>query len=204
MSEFEIIRQQLQLKLPGANNPLMDEGTLPQAAVALILRQHLEDAELLIIKRAESEHDHWSGHLALPGGRRQIEDASLLATAVRETREEVGLDLSSGGETLGCLETLRPKSHFAPQIAVTPVVAVAPPAYHLRTAEDAPQSLRLNQEVAAAIWVPISFLKRDGRSEMFRFMIAGQEREWPSYPTAEGLIWGMTERIITDFLSLIE
>ena len=198
------MRRQLKSKLLGANNPTTQEDTLPQAAVALVLRQHLDDAELLIIKRAESERDHWSGHLALPGGRRQVEDASLLATALRETHEEVGVDLSSGGETLGCLETVRPKSPFAPQIAVMPVVVVAPPAYHICAPDDEAESLTLNQEVAAALWVPISFLKSNGRSEIFRFIIAGQEREWPSYPTAEGLIWGMTERIITDFLSLIE
>ena len=204
MSEFEIMRRQLQSKLSGANHPMPDEDTLPQAAVTLILRQHLSESELLIIKRAESERDHWSGHLALPGGRREVRDAGLLATARRETHEEVGIDLSPGGEMLGCLETVRPRSPSAPQLAVTPFVAIAPRAYHIAAPGDEAEPLRLNREVAAALWIPVSFLKRNGRSEIFRFIIAGEEREWPSYPTAEGLIWGMTERIITEFLSLTE
>src|SRR5215213_2159058 len=68
-------------------------GALRQAAVALVLRGGVEGAEMLVIKRSEAERDHWSGHLALPGGRAEPSDENLLATAVRETFEEVGLDL---------------------------------------------------------------------------------------------------------------
>src|SRR6185503_17634978 len=66
------------------------------AVVALVLREGLEGPELLVIKRSEAEHDHWSGHMALPGGRVEPEDESLLATAARETFEEVGLDPRAG------------------------------------------------------------------------------------------------------------
>src|SRR5829696_5060960 len=80
--------------------------SLRRAAVALVLREGSEGPELLVIKRSEAEHDHWSGHLALPGGRVEAEDESLLATAVRETREEVGLDLNAGGEAVARLGTI--------------------------------------------------------------------------------------------------
>ena len=53
------------------------------------------DPEVLFIKRASRRGDRWSGHIALPGGRRDPEDADDLAAAVRETREEIGLDLDS-------------------------------------------------------------------------------------------------------------
>jgi hypothetical protein len=56
-------------------------GALRQAAVALVLRGGQEGAELLVIKRSEAERDHWSGHLALPGGRAEAEDENLEATA---------------------------------------------------------------------------------------------------------------------------
>ena len=52
------------------------------------------DAEVLFIKRAGREGDRWSGHVALPGGGRDPTDLDDLATAVRETGEEVGLDLA--------------------------------------------------------------------------------------------------------------
>lgn len=176
---------------------------LRQAAVALVLRRRISDAELLVIKRSESERDHWSGHLALPGGRAEPEDASLAATAVRETFEEVGLDLAAGGEVIGRLETVRPQSPLAPRVAVTPFVAVAPAEYHVTEEGGAARGLDLSAEVAAAFWVPVSELKSGGRSGVFRMVFAGAEREWPAYPSQHGPIWGITERILTEFLSLV-
>src|SRR5215207_601383 len=177
------------------------DESLRQAAVALVLREGLEGPELLVIKRSEAEHDHWSGHMALPGGRVEPEDESLLATAARETFEEVGLDLGAGGEALARLGTVKPQSPFAPRVSVTPFVFVAPPAYH---ATGGSKELRLSEEVAAAFWVPVDELKKGGRSAVFRMAFAGVEREWPAYPSQHGLIWGITERILTEFLSLVD
>ena len=176
-------------------------GDLRRAAVALVLRGGFEGPELLVIKRSEAEHDHWSGHMALPGGRVEPEDENLLATAARETFEEVGLDLGAGGEALARLGTVKPQSPYAPRVSVTPFVFVAPPAYH---AADGSKGLRLSGEVAAAFWVPVDELKKGGRSAVFRMAFAGVEREWPAYPSQHGLIWGITERILTEFLSLVD
>lgn len=59
------------------------------AAVALI---ECEDV-ILLVRRRIDPRDPWSGHWALPGGRRDPGDADLLATCCRECREEVGIDL---------------------------------------------------------------------------------------------------------------
>ena len=184
-----------------------DEGfrkTLRRAAVALVLRGGMEGPEMLVIKRSEAERDHWSGHLALPGGRAEAEDENLQATAVRETLEEVGLDLRAGGEVLGRLGTVTPRSPLVPPISVTPFLAVAPREYHLGNADGAPKQLVLSGEVAAAFWIPVDELKRGGRSAVFRMAFAGVEREWPAYPSRHGPIWGITERILTEFLSLLD
>ena len=63
------------------------------AAVALVLLDGPQGIEILLIKRAERADDPWSGQIALPGGRYDVGDRDLEATAVRETREETGVDL---------------------------------------------------------------------------------------------------------------
>jgi 8-oxo-dGTP pyrophosphatase MutT (NUDIX family) len=214
MSEFTSFVSKLKARvIAGGLAPVEDfetagEGEAPsnplrQAAVALVLRTGAEGAEMLVIKRSEAERDHWSGHLALPGGRAEDVDENLEATAVRETLEEVGLDLRAGGEVLGRLGTVTPQSPNVPRISVTPFVAVAPPEYHAG-AGGAPKPLELSGEVAAAFWVPVDELKRGGRSAVFRMAFAGVEREWPGYPSEHGVIWGITERILTEFLSLLD
>lgn len=51
------------------------------------------DAEVLLIKRATRKGDRWTGHVALPGGKRETSDSDDCMTSVRETKEETGLDL---------------------------------------------------------------------------------------------------------------
>ena len=86
------------------------------AAVAAILRVTSEP-ELLFIKRAEVAHDPWSGHIAFPGGRMEVSDASLEATAVRETFEELAIDLHDG-QILGRLDDIAPRSRALPPVIV--------------------------------------------------------------------------------------
>ncbi|HMF55595.1 MAG TPA: CoA pyrophosphatase [Pyrinomonadaceae bacterium] len=202
MSNFSSLCRRLKSNLKA--RPTQSDELIRQAAVALVLRRNFDEAELLVIKRAVVERDHWSGHLALPGGRKDERDADLQETAVRETREEVGIDISRGGEILGALDTIRPESPFAPRILVTPFVAIAPSEYHVLSSSDETKPLTLNREVAEAFWVPVYWLRERGRSELFRMAIEGGERTWPAYGLSQGLIWGITERILTSFLELIE
>ncbi|HEX8148595.1 MAG TPA: CoA pyrophosphatase [Pyrinomonadaceae bacterium] len=211
MSDFVTLLTRLRGRLgaAGAFDVRVEDETAPgdlslrRAAVALVLREGLEGAEMLVIKRSEAERDHWSGHLALPGGRVEPEDENLLATAARETLEEVGIDLFAGGEAIARLGTVNPQSPSAPRVSVTPFVFVAPEEFYRRAA-GGPKELSLSEEVAAAFWVPVDELKKGGRSAVFRMAFAGVEREWPAYPSQHGPIWGITERILTEFLSLVD
>ncbi|HEX8091829.1 MAG TPA: CoA pyrophosphatase [Blastocatellia bacterium] len=203
MSRFDLLCDELRSKLvdPGDARPI--DGTVRQAAVALILRRRLDAAELLMIKRAIIPGDHWSGNLALPGGRWQPGDTDLLFTAMRETYEEVGVALSAGGSPLGRLDTIQARNPLIPQIDVTPFVFAAPAAYHVDEPDEQGRPLVLNQEVAVAFWVSVDYLKSKGPSELFEMIVEGSPRAWPAYPSEHGLIWGMTERMLTGFLSLI-
>src|SRR5450432_668562 len=67
--------------------------TQPDAAVAIVCA-HVPAGSVLLIRRSERDDDPWSGHWALPGGRRDPEDQDLLRTALRELEEECGIRLS--------------------------------------------------------------------------------------------------------------
>src|SRR5262249_36615170 len=133
----------------------------------------------------------------------QLPDANLLDTAIRETGEEVGIDLLAGAQVLGQLDTLKPRNPRIPQVDVTPFIFTAPAGFHITSEGEQAQPLRFNHEVAAAFWVPINYLKSQGLSDVFRYTIEGEERSWPAYPSEHGPIWGLTERMLTNFLEVI-
>ena len=175
-----------------ANRPRRVEPTAAQtqAAVALVLVPCQTDFEILFIKRAEYDGDPWSGHLALPGGRRQAGDADLLSTAVRETREEVGVPL--GAEVLmGELDDLSPVSPHLPQIVVRPFVFGLP----------ARPPINPSAEVALHVWVSRHVLRDSAGTEVLTLL--GQPRAVSGYRVGPHFIWGMTERIIQSFLELL-
>ena len=177
---------------PGALAP--DDGAPRRAAVAIVLRNAGEGLiELLLIKRSEREDDPWSGHIALPGGRHDPTDATLQDTAVRETREETGIDLARDGLVLGTLDELRPRSAMLPSIIVTPFVAVVRADVPIETSE----------EVAAAFWVPLASLEDPLMAVEAEVSARGATWRVPSYQLGGHTVWGMTERILHNLLAVL-
>lgn len=162
------------------------------AAVAVVVRV-TDEPELLFIKRAELEGDPWSGHIAFPGGRQDVADLSLEVTAVRETREEVSLDLHVG-RMLGRLDDLAPRSSRLPPIIIRPFVAVVP-----RDVLFTP-----NNEVASVFWVPISTLRGEGAKAEHVMVVNGAEARFPAFRVHEHIVWGLTERIVRQLLPLFD
>ncbi len=162
----------------------VDDASLRQAAVALLLAP--DPDRILVIRRAERSDDPWSGHLALPGGRRELGDADLLNTAIRETWEETGLRL----EREWCLATL---SDMAPRTAVLPPIVVRPFVFRLDRALDA----GVSAEVAHAAWVPFERLLEPGVYRSVTIASRGVLISADGYQLDEGFLWGMTERIVT-------
>lgn len=201
MSDFDLIRRRLDQQLAPPHRLQIEPERVRQAAVTLLLRETSGKTETLIIKRAEFEGDPWSGHLALPGGRAEAQDEDLLATAAREMREEIGIDLldaasPNGARTrfIGQLPLIAPRNPGLPKIEITPLVALAPPN----------PVIQLSDEVESAFWVPISQLKREGPSATYFLRYEDLIIKRPAYPTERGLIWGITERILTNFLELLD
>jgi 8-oxo-dGTP pyrophosphatase MutT (NUDIX family) len=174
--------------------PAGRDGTFREAAVALVLRPlAIDDAELLLIRRAERADDPWSGQIALPGGGFDPDDATLDVTAVRETREEVGLDLAAQGQVLGALDDLRPRSPHLPSIIVRPFVTI----YH------GDPTITASEEVAEARWIPLSALWHPEARARTTVRARGFSLEVVALRHGDFTIWGMTERILAGFEALV-
>jgi 8-oxo-dGTP pyrophosphatase MutT (NUDIX family) len=184
---LERLRDRLAVTHPDA----ADDPALIWAAVAAVVAP--DPDAILLIRRAERVGDPWSGHMALPGGRREPEDTDLLATAIREAREEVGLPLTPA-DLLGNLEDVVPRTPVLPPIAVRPYVFLV----------SSPPPISLNPEVTASSWVPLSRLLRPDAHHPVRLEVAGQSRVVPAYELEDGIVWGMTERILTALLNHLQ
>ncbi|MEP6833780.1 MAG: CoA pyrophosphatase [Gemmatimonas sp.] len=166
-----------------------------QAAVAALIRIADERVELLFIKRALLERDPWSGHVAFPGGRRDAADESLAVTAIRETREELSMDIARHGKIVGRLDDLAPRSPALPPIIVRPFVAVVPASLTFELSA---------REVADAFWVPISLLRSPEAQTDYQLSRDGVEARFPAYAIGSHVVWGLTERIVSQLLPLFE
>lgn len=160
-----------------------------QAAVAVLLVP--DPDRLLLIRRAERQGDPWSGHLALPGGRRQATDPDLLATAIRETEEETGIQLERGW-CRAQLDDLVPRTPTLPPILVRPFVFLLPAAI----------SPGVSAEVVHATWLPLGRLVADGVYGSRTIQVRGEPRVVDGYQLSAGFLWGMTERILSPILML--
>ncbi|KAK9374085.1 NUDIX hydrolase domain-like protein [Lipomyces chichibuensis] len=251
-------RRELGLRTPEPNNPAgsVASGAIRHSAVALILRfksgkegTHLtgdlkvtnleeffaqdwvddRNAEILFIKRSTREADRWSGQVALPGGRRDIEDESDLVTAKRETLEEVGLDLDQYALYVGPLNQRYVTIHWGGRIIMilcTYVFVITTPAPVPLTSQ--------TSEVALAFWCPIAAVANPEAQCRFvkpidsvanqalirpirelvkwcvgSLLFAGIRmpetiaygEEMTTYPSM--IMWGLTHSIVTDLLDII-
>ena len=181
-------------KHPGAQATVGEEVRLSAILVTLRIAADGEP-ELLMIKRAELERDPWSGHIACPGGRMEPQDEDLKATALRETLEETGVDVSRDGLVLGTLDDLWPRTPRLPPILIRPYVAVVQPDVRIVP----------STEVAAAFWVPLAAL-REPAAWAIRPVQVRHAGEWQveTFQHGEYTVWGLTERVLRNFLARLD
>ena len=168
---------------------------LKVAAVAAVVRQARDGVEVLFIQRAEDPKDPWSGHMAFPGGRVEEGDADSLETAMRETREEVGLDLVKAGTPLGRL------SDVAAVGRGKPLALVVEP--YVFSIEERP-TLDPNQEVEEVVWVPLDFLLDRGNRSTIPWRHGEVRVNLPCYRFQTHVIWGLTFGMVDELLTLLE
>ncbi|HSD67355.1 MAG TPA: CoA pyrophosphatase [Vicinamibacteria bacterium] len=167
-----------------------------RAAVALVFRDGGPgEVELLFIRRAEHEKDPWSGHMGFPGGRAEPGDAGLEATAVRETREETGLDLAEHGECLGALDEVRALARGRPVDLV-----IAPFVFRLRRRLDGAPS----HEVVSLHWIPLARLLAPGTRSSLQYQYEETVLELPCLRIEGLVIWGLTYRMFDDLRGVLE
>jgi 8-oxo-dGTP pyrophosphatase MutT (NUDIX family) len=120
-------------------------------------------------------------------------DASLAETAIRETREETGIDLTHEGMMIGVLDDLRPHSVALPPIVVRPFVALL----------DRGEPLVLSPEVALSFWLPFAAIARTESWHEETVFARGIQINARVFRHQQHVIWGMTERILAQLLELL-
>ena len=165
----------------------------PQAAVALIVCEPREGpCKILFIERAIREADPWSGHMAFPGGRWDPGDVDLRSTAVRETREEVGVAL---GDPIGRLDDVQGSRGPRRQGLV-----VSPFVFEIQE----PPVLRSSPEVQSALWIPVPHLLDPESSVRHRLEGQGVAGTFPAVRFERYTIWGLTYRILRQFFQILD
>ena len=180
-------------------NPLQQHAPLcrwqpgmRRAGVAMLL-QGTEQPEILLIERARHPQDPWCGQIALPGGNQDPVDPDTLATACRETAEELSIMLQPD-QSIGRLDDQTTQRASVPLCVSCWVFRLA----------DKPR-LRPNAEVAAAFWLPLAQMAEPARQ--ITYAPPGYPQSVPALrlppPASEyPVLWGLTYRLVRQLLSL--
>ena len=167
-----------------------------RASVALVLSGNEKDLKLCLIQRAIRSTDPWSGQMALPGGRATLDDPDSFSVAIREVREEVGIDLSSA-IFLGRLSDIQLMRGGKVTLGV-----VTPFLFYMGIREE--PFLIDKTEVEHAFWIAVSYLQNPANQRNLRDSSLSRAREISAIYFEQKLIWGMTYRLISDLFSLCQ
>ncbi len=175
-------RERLQRSL--LTRPPAPPSGMASAAVLVPVIVHEPDPSILFIRRADHLTSH-AGQVAFPGGGREPGDPDLIATALRETREEVGLD-PARVEIAGFLDVQTTGNR---RWAIVPVVGFVRPGFALKLAQ---------AEVAQSFEAPLGFLMDPDNHQRKSAVWNGQTRSFYALPYKEWTIWGATAGIVRD------
>lgn len=169
---------------PGAMHLRAKPDTLREAAVLLPIIDQEPDLTMLLTRRTEHLSSH-AGQISLPGGRREEGDATPVATALRETQEEVGI---RPGEVsiLGAMDTYETRTGFV----ITPIIGLVVPHFTLQPDTN---------EVEEVFEVPLNFLLDPANHEKHSRDYKGMTYYFHAMPYRDYYIWGATAAMLKTF-----
>jgi 8-oxo-dGTP pyrophosphatase MutT (NUDIX family) len=169
------------------------DPTHRRSAVAVVMRRGDPGLELLLMRRVEHPEDPWSGQVSLPGGHVDPGDASLLHAAVRETREEVGVDLEQHARLLCRLAPV-------PAVGRGKVLPmdVTPFAFETTAAVDP----RPGPEAAEVFWLPLARAAAGELDASYPYRRGDETLELPCWRFEERVVWGLTYRMVCGLLEV--
>lgn len=156
-------------------------GDLRLAAVLVPVVQHETGPSILLTRRADHLDKH-SGQVAFPGGKVEEDDATPVATALREAEEEIGLH-PDFVEVAGFLDTYQTGTGFL----MLPVVSFVRPGFSLTPDEN---------EVADIFEVPLHQALNADNYERHQVMWKGKQRSYYSMQFEGYNIWGATAGVL--------
>jgi 8-oxo-dGTP pyrophosphatase MutT (NUDIX family) len=151
------------------------------AAVLVPLVKRAPGVTVLLTQRTDDMPSH-AGQIAFPGGRRQADDADAVATALRETEEEVGL-ARQFVEVVGAIDHYRTGTGYE----ITPIIGMVTPGFTLHADP---------REVADVFEVPLEHFLDEVNHKIGKRMHNGQERRYYEMPYGERYIWGATAAML--------
>ncbi len=168
--------------------PAKIEGEYPEAAVLVPLVDLKNELHLLLTQRASHMSSH-AGESAFPGGKKDEADESLLATALREVDEEIGLS-HHHVEPIFQLDQ-RLSKH---KLKVTPFVGFA----------NSVDNISINpHEIAQVFYVPLSFFQDEDNIEYREYTLHGNNVRSPCFHYQQHTIWGLTARVVVDLMNVV-
>ena len=168
------------------------EGKGKKSAVLILFNPFADDLSIILTKRS-AQLKHHRGQVSFPGGRVDQADKDDIATALRETHEEIGIK-PEDIKVLGRLSRLIiPPTNFD----VSPIVGVL---------TKSPSYVRSVDEVESVEEVPIVQLmdKQNIKQKLFTTSSSGNHRKAPYYDLMGMEIWGATAMIISELVEVLK